>query len=411
LSANPSQAELEARLQLAVHHHRAGRLLEAQRLYRDVLQYVPDHPVVNNSLGIALKGQGKTDEAAAVFQRLVTVAPDYAPGHSNLGNILFEKGKLTEAEASYRRALALKPDMVDALKNLGLVIVDSGRFTESFPVFRRHAELAYGKNAPGQQTPPHKAQHDQEQRDYLNGGQAGGAPLPFHLEEGASVSGRAVNPDRSQGAIAATWRSSSPQIAVIDNLLTDEGLEQLRRYCWRSTMWHKAYPNGYLGAMPEHGFACPLVAQIADELRSTYPEIVGQHPLLQWWAFKYDSRLKGINIHADFAAVNVNFWITPDEANLDPQGGGLVIWDKPAPLDWNFAQYNNPNAGQNIRDFLARSGARSVTVPYRANRAVIFDSDLFHETDRITFKEGYLNRRINITMLFGLRGEATAKQG
>ena len=410
MSANPSQAELEARLQLAVHHHRAGRLLEAQQLYRDILQYVPDHPVVNNSLGIALKGQGKTDEAAAVFQRLVTVAPDYAPGHSNLGNILFEQGKLSEAETSYRRALALKPDMVDALKNLGLVIVDSGRFAESFPVFRRHAELAYGRNTAGQPPPPHKAQHDQEQRDYLNGGQAGGAVLPFHLEEGASVNGRAVNADRSQGAIAATWRSSSPQIAVIDNLLSDEGLEQLRRYCWRSTMWNKAYPNGYLGAMPEHGFACPLVAQIADELRSTYPEIVGQHPLLQWWAFKYDSRLKGINIHADFAAVNVNFWITPDEANLDPQGGGLVIWDKPAPLDWNFAQYNNPNAGQNIRDFLARSGARSATVPYRANRAVIFDSDLFHETDRITFKEGYLNRRINITMLYGLRGEAAAKR-
>jgi len=78
-------------------------------------------------------------------------------------------------------------------------------------------------------------------------------------------------------------------------------------------------------------------------------------------------------------------------------------------LEWTFAQYNNPNAGKNIRDFLAQSGARSVTVPHRTNRAVIFDSDLFHETDRITFKEGYLNRRINITMLFGLR-EAAAKR-
>jgi hypothetical protein len=84
----------------------------------------------------------------------------------------------------------------------------------------------------------------------------------------------------------------------------------------------------------------------------------------------------------------------------------LIIWDTPAPLDWSFAQYNNPDAGQAIRDFLARAGAHSVTVPYRANRAVIFDSDLFHETDRIAFKEGYLNRRINITMLYGLRGKS-----
>jgi hypothetical protein len=44
-----------------------------------------------------------------------------------------------------------------------------------------------------------------------------------------------------------------------------------------------------------------------------------------------------------------------------------------------------------------------VVIPYRANRAVIFDSDLFHETDTIEFEEGYLNRRINVTMLFGRR--------
>jgi Tetratricopeptide repeat len=408
----PQTADLEAVFQSAVSHHRAGRLPEAERLYRDILQVLPDHPVVNNSLGIALKGQGKSEEAAGVFRRLVAVAPDYAPAHSNLGNILFEQGKLQEAEASYRRALAVSPDMVDALKNLGLVIVDSGRFAESFPWFRRHAELAFGRpQSPGKSVPPHKAKHDQEQRDYLNGGHSAGngGPPPFHLEEGARVAGRAVNPDASNGGIAKQWQTSSPQIAVIDNLLTDEALDRLRQYCWRSTMWHKVYPNGYLGAMPEHGFACPLVAQIADELRSTYPAIVGDHSLLQWWAFKYDSQLKGINIHADFAAVNVNFWITPDEANLDPDSGGLVIWDKPAPLDWSFAQYNNPNAGQAIRDFLAQSGARSVTVPHRANRAVIFDSDLFHETDRIAFKEGYCNRRINITMLYGLR-DAAAKR-
>jgi len=401
----PQTAELEAVLQTAVSHHRAGRLSEAQQLYRDILQVLPDHPVVNNSLGIALKGQGKSSEAEVVFRRLASVAPDYAPAHSNLGNILFEQGKHNEAEASYRRALTVNPDMVDALKNLGLVIVDSGRFAESFPWFRRHAELAFGGAAGGEPPTAHKLQHDREQRDYLVQVAGQAAPM-FRLEEGARVAGRAVNPDTSQGEIAQRWQASSPQIAVIDNLLSEEALDQLRQYCWRSTMWHKSYPNGYLGAMPEHGFACPLVAQIADELRSSYPAIVGSHPLLQWWAFKYDSRLRGINIHADFAAVNVNFWITPDEANLDPAGGGLVIWDKPAPLDWSFQQYNNPNAGQNIRDFLARSGASSIAVPHRANRAVIFDSDLFHETDRIAFKEGYLNRRINITMLYGLREAA-----
>ena len=41
-------------------------------------------------------------------------------------------------------------------------------------------------------------------------------------------------------------------------------------------------------------------------------------------------------------------------------------------------------------------------MPYKRNRAVIFDSSLLHETDRFRFKRGYRHRRINLTLLFGL---------
>jgi len=85
----------------------------------------------------------------------------------------------------------------------------------------------------------------------------------------------------------------------------------------------------------------------------------------------------------------------------NPKRKTSVIQDQRKLINRLFPQYNSPGAGQRIRDFLAESGANSVTVRYRANRAVIFDSDLFHETDKIEFKQGYTNRRINITMLYG----------
>ena len=44
-----------------------------------------------------------------------------------------------------------------------------------------------------------------------------------------------------------------------------------------------------------------------------------------------------------------------------------------------------------------------MTVPYRGNRAVIFDSNMLHKTDRISFRDGYENRRINVTLLYGER--------
>ncbi|HEX4270298.1 MAG TPA: hypothetical protein VHZ32_02890, partial [Rhizomicrobium sp.] len=244
----------------------------------------------------------------------------------------------------------------------------------------------------------HQIRHDREQKDWLAAqGETGRA----RILGGERLAGRAINPQNAAAA-AKAWLESDPRIVVIDDLLTPEALEGLRRYCLGSDIWHTAYRQGYLGAFPESGFAAPLLAQVAEELSATFREIFEAHPLRYHWAFKYDSTLDGIGIHADEAAVNVNFWITPDAANRDSQGGGLVIWDKAAPLEWNFAKFNaDENAAH---DFLAKSGAQTVTVPYRANRAVIFDSNLFHKTDEIRFAEGYENRRINITMLYGRRG-------
>jgi hypothetical protein len=268
--------------------------------------------------------------------------------------------------------------------------------------YRRRAELAFGgqPHIAADGDPDHRKRHDGEQRDYLAG--LGVPPDRFHIAGGEGVA-QAINPANAQ-AIAAGWAASDPKLVVIDNLLTPQALDGLRQFCWGSTIWKKSYADGYLGAMPDHGFACPLLAQIADELRQVFPAIFGRHGLGQWWGFKYDSSLSGIRIHADQAAVNVNFWITPDEASRNPANGGLIVWDKKPPLDWDFVRSNGDE--KSARDFLAQTGARPVTIPYRANRAVIFDSDLFHETDRIEFRDGYKNRRINITMLYGRRGDA-----
>ena len=53
------------------------------------------------------------------------------------------------------------------------------------------------------------------------------------------------------------------------------------------------------------------------------------------------------------------------------------------------------------REYLKRTGKTPSIIPHRANRAVIFKSTQFHKTDAFTFKNGYLDRRINISLLFG----------
>jgi Tetratricopeptide repeat len=396
------------------HHTLGNALVQLGKLdagvssYRRALALRPDSAEVHNDLGWALGQQGRLEEAEAACHRAIAIAPSYAEGHTNLGWVLGQQGRLEEAEAACRRAIAIVPNYAEAHARLGKILWDSNRIKDGFQSFTRSAELSYG--APVRSNEPilpHKSRHDHEQRDYLTSIGIGdnGTSDMFHLANGGQLAKPALNPGDTDGEVSERWRRSSPKIVVIDDFLTNEALDSLRKFCWGSTVWRRVYKGGYLGAFPESGVACPLLFQIADELRRTYPTVFASHRLTQLWAFKYDSKLPGIGLHADFAAINVNFWITPDDANLDPKSGGLVVWDKAAPLDWDWAKYNADTTA--AREFLAHAGARSMTVPYRSNRAVIFDSDLFHETDRIVFKEGYLNRRINITLLYGLRERAT----
>jgi Tfp pilus assembly protein PilF len=405
----------------ALRHEAAGKPGEAEAIFRQILAQEPRHAASVDRLGLMALQAGKADLAISLLTAAVRMNPREPVFPFNLGNALLHTHRAEEAVASYRQALALSPDLDPAHHNLGLALCMLGRLDAGFASIRHGSDLrARAGRGEGQPLMPYKTKHDREQVEYLIasgivdpaafGSWQQRSPRKFQqifaatscMTGGERLATPAVNPDTDVASLEQQWQNSTPKLVVIDEFLTPPALEALRRFCLGSTIWRRSYEGGYLGALAETGFACPLIAQIAEELRDKYPGIIGQHTLTKWWAFKYDSQLKGINLHADFAAVNVNFWITPDEANLNPDGSGLIVWDIAAPLDWDFSDYNmNESAA---RAYLESAGAKPIEVPYRANRAVIFDSDLFHETDRIQFQEGYENRRINITLLYGWRG-------
>ena len=142
-----------------------------------------------------------------------------------------------------------------------------------------------------------------------------------------------------------------------------------------------------------------MLLHIAADLRAKLPRVLHDKPLRGLWAYKYDSRYTGIGVHADPAAVSLNFWLTPDAANLDAEAGGMLLYPATAPAHWS-AQRFAPREDE-IRAHLVAEGAKAIKVPYRENRAVLFDSSLLHESDAFRFAEGYENRRINLTFVYG----------
>ena len=162
-------------LQIALQNHQAGRLAEAEALYRQILAVQPNHadalhflgvianqagrhdlavewirqaivlkpnnPAAHSNLGEAFRTMGRLDEATVAYRRALQLKPDFAEAHNNLGAALAGLGRLEEAVAAYRRAVAVKPDYPEAYKNLGVALAGQGQFNEAVAAYRETLEL------------------------------------------------------------------------------------------------------------------------------------------------------------------------------------------------------------------------------------------------------------------------------
>jgi protein O-GlcNAc transferase len=166
-----AQPDIQEILGAAVRHHQAGRLNEAERLYRQILQFDSRHadalhflgvlahqagrndiavdligkaiaqndgvPAFHTNLGNALKALGRLDEAVASYGRALSRQPDNVGAHYNVGVLLQSQGKLQEAEASYRQALSYKPGHAEAHGNLANTLQAQGRLEEAVVCYAR----------------------------------------------------------------------------------------------------------------------------------------------------------------------------------------------------------------------------------------------------------------------------------
>lgn len=152
-------------LNVALDHHRAGRVSEAMAGYDRLLALTPDHadalhlsgllahhagrspdglrrlrraivvqpvfPEAFNSLGSALADLGRNAEAEAAFLHAIAQRGDYAEAHSNLGTVFQAMGRMTEAEEAYRRALDVSPQHANTAFNLGILHRQTGRIAQA----------------------------------------------------------------------------------------------------------------------------------------------------------------------------------------------------------------------------------------------------------------------------------------
>jgi tetratricopeptide (TPR) repeat protein len=264
----------EQALAAALGFYKAGRLSEAEALYRAVLATNPDHfdslravgvlclkrnapqdavaPLekalalkpdsaeTHNDLGMALAALNRHGEALPHLERAVALSPDFATAHNNLGNTLAALDRRRDAIAHFKRAIALRPGYALAEFNLANALSKSERHAEAADLYKMALEhnpdwapalcgLGFslhmsGRSAEGLQFYERALARDPASADAHNGIGQVKQTLGL-LEESRSALERALElaPDRPSyhRMLGETkrFRAGDPQIAAMESLL------------------------------------------------------------------------------------------------------------------------------------------------------------------------------------------------
>jgi predicted TPR repeat methyltransferase len=128
----------------AIDLHRAGRLDEAELVYRQVLASAPEQPDALHFLGLLMHQRGRGDAGIPLIERSIALDPGRAYRYNNLGNVLIELDRLAEGTRALQRAIALDPGHADAHSNLGAVLRAQGRFEEAAAAYLHAIEIDPG---------------------------------------------------------------------------------------------------------------------------------------------------------------------------------------------------------------------------------------------------------------------------
>jgi tetratricopeptide (TPR) repeat protein len=117
--------------------HRAGNLVEAERLYVAIGREFPNHPGVLHGLGAIALRNGRIEQASRALLAARQAAPNDAAIAVDLGRAWLALARFEDAAAAFRAALAQRPDDRAALIGLGDACSIMGRLDEASEAFGR----------------------------------------------------------------------------------------------------------------------------------------------------------------------------------------------------------------------------------------------------------------------------------
>src|SRR5471032_179335 len=96
VSGRNEEVSIRDAMETGLEHHRAGRLSQAEAIYRKILQVTPNHSDALSLLGAIAHQAGKRELAVELIGKAISANPGVANYHNQLGIVLLDQGKPDE---------------------------------------------------------------------------------------------------------------------------------------------------------------------------------------------------------------------------------------------------------------------------------------------------------------------------
>ncbi len=129
-------------LKRAARAHEEGRLADAEKAYREILDEAPDSASVLNALGTVFLDQSQPDKAKKYFEKAASLNPPSLSACYNLGRLKQMEGDHKGAIDIYRAIVKQQPRFGLAWNNMGVAYREISEPDEAISCFRRAVAFA-----------------------------------------------------------------------------------------------------------------------------------------------------------------------------------------------------------------------------------------------------------------------------
>jgi hypothetical protein len=189
-------------------------------------------------------------------------------------------------------------------------------------------------------------------------------------------------------------------VSVIDDFISDTSIIDFLRDFPLIVPHRDMFYRGYSALDFNKSRLLPSKIEMLIDSVQRASSVLSSKQFSRGWFFIYDTESDGVGVHVDpHSDITLNIWVTPDECTEGGKGfNGLDIWRIEPKPEWDY-QVSLYEHGK-CMEYIHQEQAEMISVEYRFNRVVLFNSNYFHRSQPVKFKRGDENRKINYALLF-----------